>query len=50
MKKEFLENHQKIIDYEKTLVHQMSKICSMDIDDEEDFKICESLVNSNLID
>jgi CMP-N-acetylneuraminic acid synthetase len=50
MKKKFLENSQKIIDYEKTLVHEMSKISSIDIDDEEDFKICESLVNSNLID
>ena len=39
-----------IIDYEKTLVHEMSKISSIDIDDEEDFKICESLVNFNLID
>jgi len=27
----------------------MSKISSMDIDDEEDFKICESLVNNNFI-
>jgi CMP-N-acetylneuraminic acid synthetase len=49
MKKEFLEKHQKIIDYDKTLVHEMSKISSMDIDDEEDFKICESLVNNNFI-
>ena len=50
MKKEFLESSQKIIDYKKTLIHEMSKISSMDIDDEEDFKICESLVKTNLLD
>ena len=38
-----------MIDNTETLVHEMSKIRSMDIDDEEDFKLCESIVNSNLL-
>ena len=48
MRKDFLEKTHKIIDYNKTLVHQMPKIQSIDIDDEDDFKICQALVKSGL--
>lgn len=49
VRKSFLEKSKMLIDNTKTLVHEMSKIRSMDIDDEEDFKLCESIVNSNLL-
>ncbi len=49
VRKSFLEKSKMMIDNTETLVHEMSKIRSMDIDDEEDFKLCESIVNSNLL-
>ena len=49
VRKSFLEKSKMLIDNTKTLVHEMSKIRSMDIDDEEDFKLCELIVNSNLL-
>jgi len=49
MRKDFLEKTKKIIDYDATLIHQMSKIRSVDIDDEADFMICDALVKSGMI-
>jgi len=49
VRKAFLENNKTIMDKKAILVHEMSKIRSMDIDEEEDFQICESIVNSNLL-
>ncbi len=49
VRKIFLENTKKIIDDQGTLIHEMSKLNSMDIDDLEDFNICEALINSGFI-
>lgn len=49
MRKTFLEKTRKIIDDQGTLIHEMSKLQSIDIDDLEDFNICEALVNSGFI-
>jgi len=48
VKKEFLEKNKKLIDDKGTLMHEMSKISSLDIDDDDDFKICQALVEANL--
>jgi len=48
MKKTFLEREKKIIDHE-TLIYEMPKINSLDIDEEDDFTICESLVKAGII-
>jgi N-acylneuraminate cytidylyltransferase len=48
IRKPFLEKEKKCIDNE-TLIYEMSKITSLDIDEEEDFTICQSLVNSGII-
>jgi len=45
IRKTFLENKKKIVDDEGTMILEMSQICSMDIDNVDDFTICESLVN-----
>lgn len=45
---EFLKKSKKVIDKE-TLIYEMPKIQSIDIDEENDFLICESLVKSGLI-
>ena len=50
VRKNFLEKEKKIIDNDNLLVHEMSRIRSLDIDHEEDFIICESLVKSGIID
>jgi CMP-N-acetylneuraminic acid synthetase len=44
----FLKKSKKII-ANKTLIYEMSKIQSIDIDEENDFLICESLIKSGLI-
>lgn len=49
VRKNFLENNKKIIGDEPILIHEMSKISSIDIDDEEDFKICQALISSGFI-
>lgn len=47
IRKSFLESKQKIIDNE-TIIYEMPKLNSIDIDDEEDFIICESLIKAGL--
>jgi len=49
IKKEFLEKEKKIIDEKNTLIHKMSKISSLDIDDFDDFEICQAIVKMNLM-
>jgi len=49
VRKNFLEKTKSIIDKNAILIHEMSKIRSMDIDEEEDFQICEAIVNSNIL-
>jgi len=49
MRKTFLEKTRKVIDDQGILIHEMSKLRSIDIDDLEDFNICEALINSNFI-
>ncbi|MBI5859971.1 MAG: acylneuraminate cytidylyltransferase family protein [Nitrosarchaeum sp.] len=44
IRRRFLEEKRKVIDESKTLIYEMPKIRSMDIDHEDDFIICESLV------
>ena len=45
----FLKKTKKLIDEKNILFYEMSKIKSLDIDEEDDFLICESLVNSGII-
>ena len=47
-RKKFLEEKQKFMD-DEILVHEMPKLNSIDIDEEYDFAICESLINSNIM-
>lgn len=49
VRKKFLEKTKSIIDKNAILIHEMSKIRSMDIDEEEDFQICEAIVKSNIL-
>lgn len=49
VRKNFLEKAHKIVDNEAVLIYEMPKINSMDIDDEDDFIICEALINSGKI-
>jgi len=49
VKKEFLEKEKKMIDDNSTLMHEMSKISSLDIDDNDDFSICNSLVKAGIL-
>lgn len=50
VRKSFLEKTKKAIDEENgTLVYEMSKIHSMDINEEDDFVICEALVKAGFI-
>jgi len=44
----FLKNEKKILD-KKILVHEMNRINSIDIDENEDFIICDSLIKSKFI-
>lgn len=44
VRKSFLEKNKKIVDNDGTFIYRMSKINSIDIDDEDDFTICEALV------
>ena len=45
IRQSFLKKEKKIIDNE-TLIYEMSKLNSIDIDNEEDFLICDSLIKS----
>src|SRR5574337_161322 len=45
----FLEKERKIVDNNGTLIYEMPKINSIDIDEEDDFIICESLVKSGIM-
>ncbi|HEV2193253.1 MAG TPA: acylneuraminate cytidylyltransferase family protein [Nitrosopumilaceae archaeon] len=49
IRKTFLEKTGKIVDEEGILIHEMPKIRSVDINDQEDFTLCEALVNSGFI-
>ena len=49
IRKSFLEQNKSLIDKNSLLIHEMSKIHSLDIDEEEDFEICKSIVNSNIL-
>ncbi|MDE2588349.1 MAG: acylneuraminate cytidylyltransferase family protein [Patescibacteria group bacterium] len=49
IRKKFLEKKKKIVDYKSILVYEMPKLRSIDIDDDDDFKICESLAKSRII-
>lgn len=49
VRKKFLVENSSIIDKSGILVHEMSKIRSMDIDDEDDFQICECIADSKLL-
>ena len=49
IQKKFLSKEKKILDEEGTLIYEMSKLQSIDIDEEEDFLLCQSLVNSGIM-
>jgi len=49
VRKSFLEQNKLIIDKNSLLVHEMSNIQSLDIDEEEDFELCKAVVNSNIV-
>lgn len=49
IRKEFLSKERKILDEDETLLFEMSKLCSIDIDEEDDFLLCQSLVNSGIM-
>lgn len=49
IRKTFLEKTGKVIDEQGTLIHEMSKLRSIDINDIEDFNLCEALINSGFI-
>ncbi len=49
MRKDFLQKTNKVIDDQGILIHEMSKLQSIDIDDIEDFNICEALIKSNFV-
>ena len=49
IRKIFLEKTGMVIDDQGILIHEMSKLQSIDIDDLEDFNLCEALINSNFI-
>jgi len=48
IRQSFLKKEKKIIDNE-TLIYEMPKLNSIDIDNEEDFLICDSLIKSGII-
>lgn len=45
----FLKKFHKIIDNNSILIYEMPKLRSMDIDEEDDFTLCEALVKSGII-
>ena len=45
VRKSFFEKSKKIVDNTSTLIYKMPKMNSIDIDDEDDFIMCESLVH-----
>jgi len=49
VRKSFLEQNKSLIDKNSLLIHEMSKIQSLDIDEEDDFELCKSIVNSNIL-
>lgn len=48
-RKSFFEKERKIIDEKKTLIYEMSKIKSLDIDEKDDFILCQAVVNAKII-
>jgi|TARA_B110000881_G_scaffold82560_1_gene72209 CMP-N-acetylneuraminic acid synthetase len=49
VRKSFLEQNKLLIDKNSLLIHEMSKIQSLDIDEEEDFELCKAIVKSETI-
>jgi len=49
IRKKFLRKEKKILDEKETLIYEMSKLHSIDIDEEDDFLLCQSLVNSGVM-
>jgi len=49
IRKSFLEKNKTLIDKNSLLIHEMSKIHSLDIDEEEDFEMCKAIVNSDIL-
>jgi len=49
IRKKFFSKKKKILDEEETLFYEMSKLNSIDIDEEDDFLLCQSLVNSGVM-
>jgi CMP-N-acetylneuraminic acid synthetase len=49
VKRKFLEKSRKIVDNEKVLLYEMPRLNGIDIDEEEDFIICEALVKSGIM-
>ena len=49
IRKSFLEQNKILIDKNSLLIHEMSKIHSLDIDEEEDFEMCKAIVNSDIL-
>lgn len=49
IRKTFLEKTKKVIDEQGILIHEMSKLKSIDIDDLDDFNMCEALINSGFV-
>ncbi len=49
VRKKFLEKAHKIVDNEAVLIYEMPKMKSIDIDEEDDFILCEALVKSGYL-
>jgi len=49
VRRSFLQKVKKIVDNNSTLVYEMPKLRSIDIDENDDFIICDALVNSGML-
>jgi len=49
VRRKFLENNKKIVDNNGVLLYEMPKINGIDIDEEDDFIMCEALANSGIM-
>jgi N-acylneuraminate cytidylyltransferase len=49
VRKKFLEKTHKIVDNEAVLIYEMPKMKSIDIDEEDDFILCEALIKSGIL-
>ncbi|TLX69342.1 MAG: acylneuraminate cytidylyltransferase family protein [Thaumarchaeota archaeon] len=49
VRRSFLQKMKKIVDNNSTLVYEMSKLRSIDIDENDDLIICDALVNSGIL-